>query len=119
MRAEDILDFISNPTNKKEPVRLSNEDIDREKKLIELGISKEFLKSSTQDREERKNYAYKVYWLILGFLAITLGIVIASGIERLCFYLSDSVLIVLLTTTSANVIGIFMAVVRYLFKQKP
>jgi hypothetical protein len=115
---QDVLNIISSPDRERETVKISTEDIDRETKLVDLNIKKESLESDRQDRKERKNYADKVYRLIFGFLVIVLLIVIASGIKWLCFNLSDNVLITLLTTTSANVIGIFMIVMRYLFKQK-
>jgi hypothetical protein len=111
------LDFISK-SSRDEFVELSMDDIDREVRLVELDIKKEILESNRQDRIERKNYATKVYWFLIGFLCVVFGIVIATGICRLPFCLSEKVLIVILTTASANVIGVFAIVIGYLFKDK-
>jgi hypothetical protein len=118
MNRQDYLNLISNPTIN-EPVKLSEEDIERETRLVELNIKKEHLESNRQDRIERKNYAVKVYWLIVAFLSVSMLVMIASGIHSLCFSLSDNVLIILLTTSCASVIGVFLVVMRYLFRQPP
>ena len=100
----------------------SIKDISFEDKLkistddIELQFKKEELESYRQDRGERKRFADNIFRLLICFLLITLGIVIASGIDALRFGLSDTILITLLTTTSADIIGIFIFVVKYLFK---
>ena len=118
MNVEDFLNLISTPA-RKEVVKLSDADIETEMKLVSLDIKKETLESNRQDRRERKNYADKVFKLVLGFLSVSMLVVIASGIKTLCLNLSDSVLIALLTTTCANVVGIFLIVVKYLFRQQP
>ncbi|MDR1182821.1 MAG: hypothetical protein LBL13_12665 [Bacteroidales bacterium] len=89
-----------------------------EARLVEIDIRKEHLESSIQDRIERKYYAMKVYLLLIVFLCVVFGIVIANGIDCFSFHLSDNVLMVILTTSSANVIGIFAIVMRYLFKER-
>jgi len=83
----------------------------------------EELKGLKQDRDERKSYASKLYWLVLVWLAIILLIVLFQGLYAvpgtpLIFKLSDWVLITLITTTTANVAAFFLVVVRYLFRPK-
>ncbi|MDR3189274.1 MAG: hypothetical protein LBT94_08865 [Prevotellaceae bacterium] len=85
---------------------LTKEDIELEKK-------KEELEGSKQDRMERKRYALYIFWLLAAFLFVTLSIVVLSGVCVLA--LSEAVIITLLATTTADVIGIFIFVVRYLF----
>lgn len=83
----------------------------------------EELKDLKQDRDERKSYASKLYWLVLVWLVTILSIVFFQGIQLLPgtsfgFKLSDVVLITLITTTTANVAAFFLVVVRYLFKPR-
>jgi hypothetical protein len=109
MNIEGLIESIKKVDDQAESFSL--EDIEKKIKI-------EKLNSNIQDRTERKNYANKVYKLVLGFLFVILLIVIATAIIPVKFYLSDSVLITLLTTASANVIGIFTIVMKYLFKQQ-
>jgi hypothetical protein len=87
--------------------RLSKED-------IELQMQRETLEGSRQDRLERKKYATNIFWLLVAFLGATVAIVTLSGLRALC--LSDTVIVTLLATTTADVIGIFIFVVKYLFR---
>jgi hypothetical protein len=81
---------------------------------IELAIRSETLEGNRQDRLERKRFAQNIFWLLVTFLLCTLSIVALSG---LCILrLSDTVMVTLLATTTADVIGIFIFVVKYLFK---
>lgn len=93
---------------------MTPEDILRERSLINLNLRSEILESNRQDRLERKQFARKIFWLLIAFLAATMAIVALCGCRVLS--LSDVVVVALLTTTSANVIGIFVFVVKYLFK---
>ncbi|MCX8491820.1 MAG: hypothetical protein ORN54_12200 [Cyclobacteriaceae bacterium] len=80
----------------------------------------EELKDLKQDRDERKSYAFKLYWLVLVWLLMILLIILFQGLQfsPLLFKLSDAVLITLITTTTANVAAFFLVVVRYLFRPK-
>jgi len=91
-------------------------DIDTEFRLTELKLKQEELTSNIQDRRERKKYADKIFYFLASFMIITLTVVFISIFKF--NQLSDTVLVTLLTTTSANVISIFLIVVRYLFKAK-
>jgi len=88
----------------------------------ELRKLTEELKDLRQDRDERKSYASKLYWLVLLWLILILLIVILQGLKipavGFDFQLTDAVLVTLITTTTANVAAFFLAVVRYLFNPK-
>lgn len=98
--------------NDAESDMISGNDIEQEARRLELNIKKENLENSRQDREERKRYANKVYWLVFLYLFSVLAIVVFYN----CM-LSDTVLVTLLTTSSANVIAVFIIVMRYLFRK--
>ena len=72
------------------------------------------LKNLNQNIEQRKDYAHKIFCLISGWLFFTAIVTLGCATNNL--YLSENVIIALLTTSSANVILIFIYVVRYLFK---
>jgi len=109
LKISNIKEAISSVTNSPK-TRLTSSEIENEKNLEELN-------SLIQDRKERKAFSSKLFIMLIIFLSSSLGILIMSGFEDyIDFKLSDAVLITLLTTTSANVIGIFLFVVRYLFK---
>ena len=67
-----------------------------------------------QDKEERRLYAYRVFTLICIWLLCVVLILIAQGHGNL--YYSDTIIVTLLTTTTANIIGLFAIVNGYLFK---
>jgi hypothetical protein len=96
------------------PVKLSHEDLDKQNRLADLEQKREHLRSDIQDREERKKFATRVYYLVSFFLAISILVLVISGTSRID--LSDNVMITFLSTTTVNVIGIFAIVMRYLFK---
>jgi hypothetical protein len=80
----------------------------------------EELKGLQQDRVERKEYASKLYFLVLLWLAVILFLVFVQGtgfipFSTIQFELSDVVIITLISSTTANIAAFLLAVVRYLF----
>ena len=88
----------------------------------ELRRLNEDLKNLRQDRDERKSYASKLYWLVLTWLTLILLIIILQGLTlpniSPSFHLDNTILITLITTTTANIAAFFLVVVRYLFRPK-
>jgi len=79
---------------------------------------KEGIKQLEQDREERKKYAGRSFGLVCGWLLV-LGLLMGLQGFRVCgFLLSDSVLIALVTSTTASIVAIFVLVTKYLFPQR-
>lgn len=78
----------------------------------------EKLQGLQQDREQRKEFAKKIYWLICLWLLGVAALLLLRGWNIWGFYLSETVLIALITTTSANVIGLLAIVILYLFPRK-
>ena len=77
------------------------------------------LKGILQDQDERKNYAKKIYLLIVFWLfGVGLIIVLDATLSPHGYFLmSESVQIALIGGTTANVLGLFIVVVNYLFKR--
>lgn len=95
---------------------LNNRDISRAEALVNLSIKNEEYESKRQDRLQRGDFSYHIFSLLFLYIVSVMGIVIvvASGLAKL----SDTVLCMLLGTTTANVIGIFNFVAKYLFHTK-
>ncbi len=74
-----------------------------------------------QNIKERKRYAGAIFVVICLWLVVVTAIVALSGIsrdeeEKRLLNLSDNVLIALVGTTTANVLGVLVIVVKYIFK---
>ena len=105
-RTDRNIDAISMPS-----------DVENESKVLDNSLKQEQLDSQKQDREERKKYADAIFQMLSVYLIIILIIILSCGYELNYFYLSDNVIIALLTTMSANIIGLFAIVANYLFKK--
>lgn len=80
------------------------------KKIERLNEEIEDLK---QDRKQRKIFSYCIFGFMCMYMAASIVIVFLCGLGIM--NLDVSVLITLLTTTLANVIGVFNFVAKYLF----
>ena len=80
---------------------------------MEIAYLQEDLDSKQQDRKQRKVFAQWIFGLVCAYLLVVLTGIFLVGFGQM--KLSDIVLNVLLTTTTANVIGIFIIVAKYLF----
>lgn len=98
---------------KRSVTREGEENYAAQEKNINLALKQEELDGKRQDREQRKTFATWIFWMMCAYLVVVLGIVIANGLCRLA--LSDTVIVTLLSTTTANVLGIFAFVAKYLF----
>lgn len=89
--------------------RKREKDADIQKKEYALFVEQVML-------EERKKYASRLFWLSVVWL-IFIGVYLAlAGFGVL--KTADSVLIALISTTTANVLGLFYIVARWLFPNK-
>ena len=100
-------------TEEKETSTLEySKQITEYKKLIEE------VESIRQDREERKVYASKTFDFLCIYMMCVGLLLFMSGSTTASLQLSDSVLIVILGTTTTNVLGIFYFVANYLFPKR-
>lgn len=79
-------------------------------------LQDEAIKDLQQDREQRKVLSYALFGFMCFYMLVALVIVFCCGFNWM--RLSDMVLITLLTTTLADVIGIFGFVAKYLYHNK-
>lgn len=82
---------------------------------LDNDIKKEALEGQKQDRAQRKEFADMIFRFVVVYMLCVLGLLIMAGVGDINFDLSDGVLIAILGTTTANVIGVFNFVAKYLF----
>ena len=84
---------------------------------LEREIKREALVTLKQNNKERLKYAERIFAFTICWAIAIILIVVFSGwkYSPFHFYLSDSVLITLITTTTVNFFGFFLLVVKYLF----
>lgn len=92
---------------------LDGSDLDRALKAREVQEKDEAIKDQRQDREQRKVFSSRIFVFMCAYMGVAIIIVFLCGCRFMT--LDDSVLITLLTTTLANVIGVFNFVAKYLF----
>lgn len=93
----------------------------RREELRKLELQNEAIegenKGDAQDREQRKDFAERISQFVCNYMVFVFMVLFLKAITPR-FYLSDNVIITLLGTTTANVIGILIIVVTYLFSRK-
>ncbi|GAB3931931.1 hypothetical protein [Larkinella terrae] len=70
----------------------------------------------TQDIQERKKFAQRIFWMVVMWLFVILGIIIAEGLHLLD--IPQAVTIALIGSTTINVTAFFVIVTKYLFPGK-
>jgi hypothetical protein len=69
--------------------------------------------SFAQDISERKKFAHRIFWMVVGWLVSIITIVVLVGCKIII--LSDSILMSLIGSTTVNVTTFFLVVTKYLF----
>lgn len=93
----------------------------REEQLLERKQQQELRKMTAeadkivQDNEGRRRFSWSIFYVMVAWMLTVLLIVMLCANGR--WHLSDSVLIALITTTTATVIGVFVVVANYLFNR--
>src|SRR5882672_9069319 len=82
-------------------------------KELERSIRNEHLITLQTNNKERVKYAKNTFKLTCWWVSIVIGIVLFNGFK--ITNLSDAVLITLISTTTINVFGFFLLVMKYLF----
>lgn len=84
--------------------------------INEAAFYKLQLKDYEQDIAAKKEYAQKIFNLVLGWLIFIGVIVFLNGFFPFFYKLSDKVLIVLISTTTINIISILIIIMKYIFR---
>lgn len=108
------LDFASDsssPAAEPDP-SVSLEDYKQE---YEIEALKQQLHEVTDTHKNRIAYIGRVFWLVVGWLACVVACVGLTGFAAWGFKLSDQVLIAFITSTTINVVGLFVVVAKWLY----
>jgi hypothetical protein len=77
---------------------------------------REFKITEAKDvHQARIQYLFKLFCLIVGWLAVVVVFVGLTGLRAWHFELSDGVLIALITSTTATVLGLFIVAAKWLY----
>jgi len=80
---------------------------------LDQEIKKAHLRTLQDNNIQRRRYAVNTFILTCSWIGVVICIVVLAGIKLLS--LSDTVLVTLITTTTASVFGFFLLVMKYLF----
>lgn len=106
----------SDAASKEEEAELKEGRIhELEKAALELQLLKAQIKKFEDDNEGRREFSRNIFAVTVVWMFLVLMVVFLCASGR--WHLSDSVLIALITTTTATVIGIFIIVANYLFNR--
>ena len=71
-----------------------------------------------QNREQRKEYASRLFWIVVVWLVSIDVIVLLHGFSHFPFTLSGAVLTTLIGSTTVSVLGLLAIVANYLFPKR-
>lgn len=108
--------------NSEEAIREEKQELEEErihelqKKALELQLLTAQIRKFEDDNEGRREFSRSIFIVTVIWMFLVLMVVVQCA--RAKWALSDSVLIALITTTTATVIGIFIIVANYLFNRE-
>lgn len=91
-------------------------ELERRERVAEVEMKEGRVADNIQDRDQRKDFANKIFTVTARYLIFVCFIVFLTGLK--CLEYNDAVLITFLSTTTINIIGLFVIVARYLFPAK-
>lgn len=91
---------------------------EEEKEFLENERLQAEIDDLVQDRDQRRTYANRLFWLIAVWLVVIGLIVLLHGFSHVPFTLSGAVLTTLIGSTTASVLGLFAIVANYLFPKR-
>ena len=96
--------------------RFLNHELERQIRLEELKTLQEKNRTLAQNNEERKRYAKYIFGLTSVWAILIFVILFCVGFKKI--YISDTVVITLITSTTINFFVFFVLVIKYLFNTK-
>lgn len=128
----EITDLLGDQTELQPSVRMVDlESLSEEERDAEIASKEQVarfnlrarnqtLRQLKEEHELRKRFMPFVYWLVVGVIGSTILLLLLAGIVNACgkSFLSDKVLITLLTATVADILGIFYIAIRWLYPKQ-
>lgn len=94
-------------------------DLEQHKLSHEVELLRQELKESQETHTLRLSYSGKIFYLVCVWLVCVTIAVFLSGFSFQGFSLSDKVLIAFITSTTVNVVGLFIVVAKWMFPSNP
>lgn len=112
---EDILDCLAEDTAPERDISVDGETQEIQLQFLKAKIERlnSEIKDIEQDRDERKRFSGYIFVFMCLYVLAVIVIVILAGCKVLI--LTDTILVTLLTTALADVLGVFTFVAKYLF----
>jgi hypothetical protein len=90
-------------------------DLDDYRQEHEIATLRQQLREAIETHDNRITYIGRVFGLVIAWLACVVLCVALSGFTAWGFKLSDQVLIAFITSTTINVVGLFVVVAKWLY----
>ncbi|MFL0803392.1 MAG: hypothetical protein K6L81_06715 [Agarilytica sp.] len=90
-------------------------DLEEHQLFYQVESLKQELKEAQDTHTLRLGYAGRIFWLVCAWLVCVAIAVFMSGFNVSGFSLSDKVLITFITSTTVNVVGLFVVVAKWMF----
>lgn len=90
-------------------------DLEEHRLSFQIECLDQDLKALKDTHGLRVSYTGRIFWLVVAWLACVVVCVMFSGFRFKGFQLSDSVLIAFITSTTVNVVGLFVLVAKWMF----
>jgi hypothetical protein len=117
LRLESIANSKPKELSNAPDAHTTNEQSDLARQRIQV-----LIRGEEQDIKERKTYANRNFWLIVGWLVVIIAMLLLQGFKIAIlghsFDLPTSVLLAVIGSATVNVLGIFVVVTNYLFRKK-
>lgn len=120
--AGQITEEIDSDSTPVKPATVPVFEAERNERLLVQAQKQQELRKLTaetdkivQDNTSRRKFSWAIFTVMVLWMVMVLFVVIFCATGR--WHLSDSVLIALITTTTATVIGVFVVVANYLFNR--
>lgn len=98
---------------------VADEQTNEELTAFEEQHNRLVLREHEQDINLRKDFASKIFWLVICWLVAMLAILVLEGFKIGDFSLSNSVVLALIGSSTLNILGLLYVVTHYLFPKKP
>ena len=81
-------------------------------------LVKEFIEESKQRRKLRELFSERIFWFAVAWAGFLVAVLLMEAFNWHLFHLDYRVLVALIAGTSAGIIGLLAAVVKYIFPEK-
>lgn len=113
MKEKEFIRELSEITD--EGIFEAEEDIASKMERIKTDFWSEILQGVKQDRKQRGRFSMLIFVFVCVYMSLVITILFLCGFGLM--RINTTVLVTLISTTTANIISVFIFVTRYLFAQ--